>query len=150
MQQQEEQKNSGGDGSSERLHFAQQARACPHDWGSDVQPVLHALNHPSNNKGDETTELFDVVLAADCCYMPWTHDEMLDSIYKVLSPIGVALVCFALHDNTDDSDVWRIVDRAKNRGFVVETLPSTQLTPPTTHMEAKQGLVHTVRLSKPQ
>ncbi|CAJ1934632.1 unnamed protein product [Cylindrotheca closterium] len=159
MLEQEEQNNSSGgsDDDSERLHFAEQARACPHDWGSDVQPVLHALNHPSNKKEEATSqpasdemELFDVVLAADCCYMPWTHDEMLDSIYKVMSPIGVALICFALHDNTDDNDVWKIVDRAKNRGFVVETLPSTQLTPPTTHMEAKQGLVHTVRLSKPQ
>ena len=161
MQQQESQKNgNGNDNSSERLKYAQQARACPHNWGSDVQPVLDALNQPDKGKAgtdeggsDNATtepELFDVMLAADCCYMPWTHDEMLDSIYKVMSPIGIALICFALHDNTDDADVWKIVDRAKNRGFVVETLPSTQLTPPTTHMEAKQGLVHTLRLSKPQ
>lgn len=141
---------------NERLQFAQQARACPHDWGSDVQPVLHALNQTKKKEAkpkpssDDEMELFDVVVAADCCYMPWTHDEMLDSIYKVLSPIGVALICFALHGNTGDDDVWKIVDRSKNRGFVVEILPSTQLTPPTTHMEAKQGLVHTLRLSKPQ
>lgn len=163
MQQQDSQKNGNSDdnSSSERLKYAQQARACPHNWGSDVQPVLDSLNQPDKGKtgtneggsSDNTTsetELFDVILAADCCYMPWTHDDMLDSIYKVMSPIGIALICFALHDNTDDADVWKIVDRAKNRGFVVETLPSTQLTPPTTHMEAKQGLVHTLRLSKPQ
>lgn len=162
----------------ERLHFARQAKACPHDWGTDVASLLHALNQNKNQNQNQNqnqnkpkmnsieriaveeatgvaqrtkdTELFDVVLAADCCYMPWTHDEMLESVHKVLSPIGVALICFALHGNADDDDVWKIVDRAKERGFVVEVLPSTQLTPPTAVMEAKQGLVHTVRLSKPQ
>jgi hypothetical protein len=43
----------------------------------------------------------------------------------------ICIICFALDDNTDDDDVWTIVDRAKEKGFVVEVLPSTQLTPPT-------------------
>ena len=116
-------------------------RVCPHDWGSPGDKVLRALN----SSGEER---FDVIVAADCCYMPWLHEELLDSIDRLLSDIGVAIIAFALHDNTDDDDVWRIVDRAKDKGFVVEVLPSQQLSPPTNLMKSKQGLVHTVRLTK--
>jgi predicted nicotinamide N-methyase len=122
--------------------YADQTKVCPHDWGSPTENVLKALN----KSGEER---FDVIVAADCCYMPWLYAELLDSIDGLLSDIGICIICFALHDNTDDDDVWKIVDRAKEKGFVVEVLPSTQLTPPTSHMEAKQGLVHSVRLSRP-
>jgi predicted nicotinamide N-methyase len=122
--------------------YADQTKVCPHDWGKPTENVLKALN----KSGEER---FDVIVAADCCYMPWLFAELLDSIDGLLSDIGICIICFALHDNTDDDDVWKIVDRAKEKGFVVEVLPSTQLTPPTSHMEAKQGLVHSVRLSRP-
>ena len=107
-----------------------------------VEQVLECL--------DETKEeRYDVIVAADCCYMPWWHSELLDSIKMLLSDDGVALVPFALHGNTDDDDVWKIVDRAKDKGLCVEVLEPRQLTPPSKGMESKQGLVHTVRLSKP-
>lgn len=123
--------------------FADQTRVCPHDWGTSTENVLKALNKTGE-------ERFDVIVAADCCYMPWLFPELLDSIDGLLSDIGVCLICFALHGNTNDNDVWTIVDRSREKGFMVEVLPSTQLTPPTSHMEAKQGMVHTVRLSRPQ
>lgn len=141
-----------GDPSDEKtavlLANAAKTRVCPHDWGSPVDKVVEALNS-SNNEADEERK-FDIVVAADCCYMPWWHKELLDSIYNLLSDRGVAIVAFALHSNTDDDDVWKIVDRAKYRGFVVEILESQQLTPPSAAMEAKQGLVHIVRLTKPK
>ncbi len=120
---------------------SEKTRVCPYDWGSPIEGVASALN----KNGEER---FDVIIAADCCYMPWLHMELLDSINMLLSNIGVALIPFALHGNTDDDDVWKIVDRAKEKGFVVEVLESQQLNPPNSDMEFKQGLVHTVRLTK--
>ena len=145
------------------LKHASMSRVCPHDWGTPVDDVLLALNHynieidqaeTSDNIKDEDTNInnkrFDIIIAADCCYMPWLHEDLLNSIYTLLSDIGVALIAFALHGNTDDDDVWKIVDRAKDRGFSVEVLQSQQLSPPNAGMELKQGLVHTLRLTKPK
>lgn len=101
----------------EILLHCEKTRVCPHDWGTPVDPVVRALNED----GDER---FDVVVAADCCYMPWIHTELLDSIYDLMSPHGVAIISFALHSNTDDEDVWLITDRAIGKGFHVEVLPS--------------------------
>ena len=129
------------------LANAAKTRACPHDWGSPIDNVLKALNSDTEENKDR---LFDVIIAADCCYMPWWHKELLDSIYKLLSERGVAIIAFALHGNTDDDDVWKIVDRAKERRFFVEVLGSEQLSPPSANMESKQGLVHIVRLTKPK
>jgi hypothetical protein len=82
--------------------------------------------------------------------MPWLHAELLDSIDMLLSDKGVALVPLALHGNTEDDDVLKIVDRAKDKGFVVKVLQSQQLSPPTSVMDSKQGLIRTVvRLTKP-
>ncbi len=125
------------------MKYASKAKCCPHDWGTPVDEVLQTLN----SSGDER---FDLVVAADCCYMPWLHNELLDSIRMLMSHRGVALICFALHGNTDDDDVWKIVDRAKEKGFQVEKLDSQQLAPPNSDMDAKQGLVHTLRLTRPQ
>ena len=129
------------------LAHASKTRVCPHDWGSSVEGVVKALNSTSDSK--EKQQLFEVIIAADCCYMPWWHKEMLESIYNLLSEGGVTIVAFALHGNTDDDDVWKIVDRAKDRGFCVEALDSQQLSPPYAAMESKQGLVHILRLTKP-
>ena len=118
------------------LEYGLATRACPLAWGKSVDEV----------KAIE--EKFDIIIAADCCYMPWLHDEMLDTIDNLLEDKGVAIVAFCLHGNADDDDVWGIVDRAKAKGFAVEELPATQLTPPGMLMESKQGLVHTLRLTK--
>lgn len=118
------------------LEYGLAARACPLAWGKSVDEV------------QAIEEKFDIIIAADCCYMPWLHDEMLGTIDKLLDDKGVAIVPFCLHGNADDGDVWGIVDRAKAKGFAVEELPATQLTPPGMLMESKQGLVHTLRLTK--
>ncbi len=124
------------------IYFGEKCRVCPHDWGTSVDNVTKALNQNGQEK-------FDVIVAADCCYMPWLHDDLLNSIYNLLSDVGVSIISFALHGNTDDDDVWKIVDRARDRGFgMVEVLKSQQLTPPSAAMDDKQGLVHTVRLGK--
>ena len=120
---------------SSYLEYGRSARASPCQWGKAVDEI--ALE-----------EKFDIIIAADCCYMPWLHDDMLDTIDQLLDDKGVAIVPFCLHGNADDDDVWGIVDRAKAKGFAVEELPATQLTPPGMLMESKQGLVHTLRLTK--
>jgi len=116
-------------------------QACPYGWGTKIDEVTKALN----KSGDER---FDVIVAADCMYMPWLHTELLDSIDLLLSDRGVALMPFALHGNTDDGDVLRIIDRAKEKGFEVDELAEAQLTPPSEGMALKQGLVKTVRLTR--
>ena len=95
-----------------------------------VDEVTKALS----KDGDEP---FDIIIAADCMYMPWLHKELLTSIDMLLSDRGVALMPFALHGNTDDNEVME-VDRAKDKGFEVEMLAEAQLTPPSEGMEAKQ------------
>jgi len=120
---------------------ARKARSCPHDWGTPIDRVAQALN-------EDGSERFDVIVAADCLYMPAFHSELLDSIDRLLSNRGVALLPFALHGNTDDTSVWGIVDIAKQKGFSVETLDSQQLIPSYNGMGSKQGLVHTLRLVK--
>lgn len=125
------------------LDMAKKARACALDWGGSVDQVLACLD---KNK----RERFDVIVAADCCYMPWLQPKLLDTMYALMSDRGVALIPFALHGNAKDEDVWGIVDRAKERGFETEILEPQQLTPPSEGMDSKQGLVQTVRLTKPQ
>lgn len=126
---------------SDYIRYCKQAKCCPYLWGTSINEVTQALNDSGN-------ELFDVIVAADCVYMPWLHNELLDSINMLMSRRGVALLPFALHGNTDDEDVWRIVDRAREKGFIVDTLTQAQLTPQGQGMDPKQGLVHTVRLTK--
>jgi len=107
-------------------------RVVPHDWGTDVAPVGEGK--------------FDVVLAADCCYMPWLHSELLDSMWNLMHDQSVAIISYCLHGNTDNDDVRKIEERARSRGFVVEVLPSKQLTPQNAEMESTQGYVYSLRL----
>jgi predicted nicotinamide N-methyase len=123
----------------EVLKNASLGRACPYNWGESVEEVTSSL---------EKNEKFDVVVAADCCYMPLLQTKLLQSIDMLLSKAGVALVPFALHGNACDEDVWKIVDRAKQMGFIVEVLEPMQLTPSIIGMADKQGLVQTVRLTR--
>lgn len=125
----------------ERLVNAAKTKVYPYNWGDDVHEVSHALS--SDGK-----ERFDVIVGADCVYMPWLHKELLQSIEMLLSDRGVALLPFALHGNAKDGEVWGIADKAKTMGFSVAILEKQQLTPQKSCMEAKQGLVHTVRLSR--
>lgn len=126
------------DNNPAKIH-AVNARACPYDWGSPVDEVSHAL--------DGTDTCFDVVLAADCCYMPDYHSQLLDSIKMLMSKKGLALLPFALHGNTDDNHVWAIVEKARGKGFQVEILETQQLTPQCSNMDPKRGLVNMIRMT---
>jgi hypothetical protein len=121
------------------LQNAEMARACPYNWGEPIDEITAFLGKD---------ERFDVVVAADCCYMPLLQGKLLQSIDMLLSKEGVALVPFALHGNAKDEDVWGIVDRAKEIGFCVEVLESKQLSMLTIGMDKSRGLVHTVRLTR--
>ena len=125
----------------ERLVNAAKARAYPYNWGEPIDCIAHALN-------DNGKERFDVIVGADCVYMPWLHKELLSSIDMLMSDRGVALLPFALHGNAKDEEVWSIADKAREMGFVVDILEKQQLTPQKSCMAAKQGLVHTVRLTR--
>ena len=163
------------DNLTERMRYP--ARVCPFRWGSSTGPVLKTLqeilssssssssscnnknytgsttpgNHDKGNESDETCcrRLFDVICATDCLFMPWLHDELLDAVQDLLSPNGVAIFAFAIHEAySKEEQVWPFVDKAKEKGFHVEILPAVQLTPPRKGMDAKQGLVHQLLLTR--
>ncbi|GAX23329.1 hypothetical protein FisN_27Lh103 [Fistulifera solaris] len=120
-----------------------QGQVLPYGWGDPVDSLWQQhQNNPQKH--------FRVIVAADCCYMPWLHHQLLASIQQLLDPDqGVALLTFALHGNTDHDNVWNIVPMAEQEfGFHVEQLPSQQLTPPKRGMGAQQGLVHVLRLTR--
>jgi len=122
------------------LTHARKTRVCGHDWGTSVEDVI-ALN-----QGDR----FDVVVAADCCYMTGYHPELLESIDRLMhSDHGVCLMTYALHGNVSDDDVMAIEGRARGKGFAVEKLASQQLTPPKPGMSKKQGMVYTLKFTRP-
>ena len=135
----------------------QEVKVCPYNWGESVtDSVMMMKLEASVGTGNEDNDAlsskypikFDVVVAADCIYMPECHEILLDS-FKILlkSGTGIGLLPFALHGNTSDESVWEIVDKAKSKGFVADVLKSQQLTPQIHNMNPKRGLVHMVRLS---
>ena len=109
----------------------------PHIWGDNVPNVL--------DKNE-----CDVVVAADCLYMPHFHNDLLLSIQNMIKPGGVALLPFAIHDTTKtDDDIWAIQSLASEKyGFTVDRLSSCQLTPQAQNMHSKRALVHMLRLTK--
>ncbi|CAB9508775.1 and lysine N-methyltransferase EFM7 [Seminavis robusta] len=128
------------------------ARVAPYDWGSSIDEVVSFLTPEENSKTmDNNRSLFDVIVAADCIYMPELHTKLIDSLRRLLHPQrGVALLPFALHGNTDDTRVWTIIETAQEFGFKVENLGSVQLTPQADGMDAKRALVHMLRLTVQQ
>ena len=115
------------------------ARACPYNWGDTIDDVMSCL---------DKNEMFDVIVAADCCYMPLLQTKLLQSIKMLMSKEGVALLPFALHSNASDDDVWGVIERAKCVGFEVEILSPEQLNPTELGMDEKRSLVQTIRLTK--
>jgi predicted nicotinamide N-methyase len=130
------------------FHFADHARVCPYSWGDPIDEVLEMLAVPDQHNEIVLSKRFDIVLAADCIYMPQFHESLLDSIGMLLSDTGIALLPFALHGNVNDEEVWNIVNVAVEKGFKVETLESCQLCPQAINMDLKRGLVHVLRLKK--
>jgi predicted nicotinamide N-methyase len=132
------------------LVHGREVRACPYDWGSPIEEVttqsVLLLDDDDNNKNEER-RLFDIVVAADCIYIPELHSLLLDSIKMLMAEQGVALLPFALHGNTKDDSVWGIVELAKGKGFQVDILEPQQLTPQACNMESKRALVHMLRLT---
>jgi len=122
-------------------HFSR-SRACPFRWGESSQPVAKALN-------EDGTERFDVVIATDCLFIIDLHYALLAGIDELLARDGVAIIAFAIHEAySKDEDVWRFVDKAKEKGFEVEVLEAVQMTPPIKGMDLKQGLIHKLRLTR--
>jgi predicted nicotinamide N-methyase len=115
----------------------QKPKVAPYDWGSPVDDVVKLSN-----------ERFDVVCATECCFMPWFHSELLESVDMLLSDRGVGLLAFALHGNVSDDDIWSMLDLAHDKGLLAEVLPAEQLTTQTPDMDPKQALVYIVRLTR--
>jgi len=127
---------------------AENAKVCPCNWGDNkhIEEVLDLIN--SGNDRDQERRQFDIVVAADCIYNPNFHEVLLESIDKLLSEPGIALLPFALHGNTKDENVWNIVTLAKERGFDVDVVEKNQLIPQSAYMDAKRGLVYMLRLRR--
>jgi predicted nicotinamide N-methyase len=138
--------NKNNTNNQQAITYAEMVRACPYDWGNSIDEVVEILNE-NRNIVQKSNRRFDVVLAADCIYMPHFHSLLLDSIKMLLSERGVALLPFALHGNTKDDNIWSIVDLAKEKGFDVEVLESQQLTPQGAFMDSKRALVNMLRLT---
>ena len=94
----------------ETIENAKLARVCPYDWGTPITEIANTIATDSNSREEAS---FDVVVAADCIYMPDFHKVLLESVNLLLSKAGVAIFSFALHGNTDDEKVWEIFDLAK-------------------------------------
>ena len=128
---------------SAKLSERQRVQVSPYDWGSPTADLFAVFDAEEQQAG----EGFDIIVAADCVYMPDCHDILLESIHKLLSKDGIALLPFALHGNTPDEKVWNIREKASQKGFLVETLEAIQVKELAEGMDSKRGLVHTLRLS---
>lgn len=139
------------------FQYASQAKVCPYSWGTPVNDLLNALPTtapPLNEGGDGNNDdsvQFEVLVAADCIYMPECHGILLQSVQQLIKRgySGVALLPFALHGNTPDKNVWSIVQSARDIGFCVERMEPQQLTPQSLSMDSKRALIHMLRLTLP-
>ena len=131
----------------------------PFNWGTDVEDVCLALCHSDGDSSDEILTLnpprrqcFDVLIAGDCCFMPWFHDELVNSVDQLLSDHGVAIFTFPLHGNVNDDQVWALFDQFEERCFAVHKINGgrpVQLTPQFPNdMHSKQALIYTVCLTR--
>lgn len=133
--------------------LAVNARVCPYSWGDPIDDILELLSPTTTIQDGQShnsclLKRFDIVVAADCIYMPQFHESLLESIGMLLSDTGIGLLPFALHGNVNDEQVWNIVNLAVKKGFKVEILESCQLCPQALNMDSKRGLIHVLRLRK--
>jgi len=153
-------KNNSGAAETTPFQYASRAKVCPYSWGTPVGELLNALppncstaqqEQEEDGMDDDDALRFDVLIAADCIYMPDCHGMLLRSIQQLIKRgnAGVALLPFALHGNTPDENVWSIVQSARDIGFCVEQLEPQQLTPQSLAMDSKRALVHMLRLTLP-
>jgi predicted nicotinamide N-methyase len=127
--------------------YTDMVRVCPYDWGTSIKNISELIQEKCDVHDILEEQLFDVVIAADCIYMPDFHSYLLDSIMKLMSKTGVALLPFALHGNVRDEAVWSIINLARNNGFETTVFDPTQLTPQAECMDMKRALIHTIRLT---
>jgi nicotinamide N-methyltransferase len=87
-----------------------------HTWGTDPSGLLHAL-------GDKPRQ-FDVLLLADTLWVTEAHSVLLDSIFALLAPGGIAHIAAGLH--TGRGPVERFRTAAKERGGELSDVKSVK------------------------
>jgi predicted nicotinamide N-methyase len=127
--------------------YTSMVSVCPYDWGTSIKDITELIQNSFDGQDNMEEHLFDVVIAADCIYMPNFHSVLLASIMMLMSKTGVALLPFALHGNVQDEHVWSIVDLAKKNGLLAKVFEPTQLTPQADCMDMKRALVYTIMLT---
>ena len=89
-------------------------RGLPHNWGSDVGPLLSLLH----DRHGTTDKKFGLILMADTIWKGDCHEILLDSCQALLAPSGAAYVSYCNHSGGDEPD--RFFALAKSRGFQYE------------------------------
>jgi predicted nicotinamide N-methyase len=79
-----------------------------HEWGTDPDPLLEG--------GDK----FDALLLADTLWVTEAHNALLDSVFALLKPGGVAHIAAGLH--TGRGPVDRFLAAARERGGKVQAI----------------------------
>ena len=78
-----------------------------HQWGTDIVPLITALS-------GNTPSLFDILLLADTVWVTEAHSALLDSIFALLKPEGMAYITAGLH--TGRGPLERFISSAQQRG----------------------------------
>lgn len=86
-----------------------------HEWGTDTTPLKQALTRSEEGEGDGR---FDSLILADTLWVTEAHSVLLDSVFALLKPKGVAHVAAGIH--TGRGPLERFVSAAEGRGAVVE------------------------------
>lgn len=87
-----------------------------HQWGTDPSPLLEALPSPS----PVSQTKFDVLLLADVLWATGAHAALLDSIFALLAPDGVAHIAAGLH--TGRGPLERFITAAKSRSAHIQPI----------------------------
>ncbi|GFZ49405.1 hypothetical protein JCM24511_07525 [Saitozyma sp. JCM 24511] len=91
-----------------------------HQWGTDTSPLLEALcTHPIH-----TRTRFDHLLLADTLWITEAHSALLDSVFALLCPGGIAHIAAGYH--TGRGPVERFVSAARARGARVGSMREVQ------------------------
>jgi nicotinamide N-methyltransferase len=111
-------------------------RTCPaggwavrgHEWGTDPTPLLDALDLVGLRTGphedddlasrlDPKHNRFDKLFLADTLWVTEAHSALLDSVWNLLKPGGIAHIAAGLH--TGRGPLWRFIEMAEKRGGTV-------------------------------
>ena len=84
-----------------------------HEWGTDPSVLLSAIQEIDHQDG-----YFDKLLLADTLWVTDAHAALLDSVFNLLRPGGIAHIAAGLH--TGRGPVERFISRAKDRGGVIQ------------------------------